>query len=179
MSKIFSKSNKKMIITIVASVLAAVTLVGVLGQTFGLFNKDLKDITLRDRNEDNVITLDNITLEEYDDGNGVKATVEKDGRVKLSGKSETSNDIKIEYAKLELAPGEYTLVGAPKGSNGSYHLVADYNGKEYISDFNNNKFTVTAKATVTISIVVKPDTLVYATLYPVLYTGADEVSFYA
>ena len=177
MSKI--RINKQMIITVIIAVFASVLVVALVGNAAGLFAKDIKDIELRPLNENNV--LSSVTYEEktFNDGNGVKAVINENGSVKLSGKNNSSSEIKIEYAKVSLAAGEYTLWGAPNGANATYHLVAEVNGQSYISDFNNNKIVLDANSDVTIYIVVKPDASVNTTLLPVLCKGTENVGFYA
>ena len=178
-------TNGKIIIAVVAAVLVCLLLVALLGNAFGLFTKDIGDISLRERNEKNLILSEDITLTKFNDGNGVNATAEEDGRVKLRGTNDTSGDIKIPYATVTIEKaGEYTLwdyskSDNPNGSNTTYHVVAEYNGTSYVANFSNNKITVSDNATVTLYIVVKPDASVNTTLYPVLCAGTERVDFYA
>ena len=173
-------TNGKIIIAVIAAVLASLFLVGALCNSFGLFAKDLGDVTLRQPNEKNLLSEVEVKFETYNTGDGLTMTVEDDGRVKVSGKNETSNDVKVLYATVILAKGEYTLWGADKGSNSTYHIVAECDGQSYVSNFSNNKIVVSGEtATVNVYIVVKPDTTVSTTLKPVLCAGTEEVSFYA
>lgn len=180
------KSNTKIVIAFVASVLVAVALVGVLGNSLGLFSKGLDEVTLRERNEKNLIQ--SWTETDYNNGDGVTAKFKDDGRVVLGGQNKTSNNIKIEYAKLNLVPGTYSLWGAENGGNSTYHIRAEWTDSEgaktAVSDFNNNTVKIVndgnTSVEVTLYIFVGVDAYVNnVTVKPVLCSGTEKVSFYA
>lgn len=175
------KTNTKIVIAAVAAVLVTVILVGALGQAFGLFTKDLKDVTLRERNEANLLTG---TFTDYNKGDGITATAKKDGSIVVKGENKSSGNITVEVEKVELKAGTYSLWGASKGSNVTYYMMATYvndlgSAATVVADFTGNSFTISVDQTVTVSIVICPDAEVNATIRPVLCAGVEEVDFYA
>ena len=74
MKKIKLKTNTKLILAVVAAVVVSTLLVALIGNAAGLFTKPLDEITLRDRNEENILKG---TFTDYNAGNGVQATMNK------------------------------------------------------------------------------------------------------
>ena len=177
MKKIKLKTNTKLILAVVAAVVVSTLLVALIGNAAGLFTKPLDEITLRDRNEENILKG---TFTDYNAGNGVQATMNKDTSIKLSGTNKSGEDIEILVEQLTLEAGTYSLWGAPNGGRQSYHILLRTNGgQEIVSDFDGNSFVIDSKQSVSVYIVVCDDVTVYTTVRPVLCKGAAEVDFYA
>lgn len=175
------KTNTKIIIASIAVLLVAVAACSFLGSISDGFT-NWEDATLVERNSANLLTG---KFTDFNDGNGVNATARKDGSIILSGKNLTDADLVIPVETLNLAAGTYTLSGAPKGSNLSYHIVAKYTDgsdavQTAISDFSNKTFTIVGQQNVEISIVVTAKTSVNNVLLrPVLVSGNEIGDFYA
>ena len=170
-------SNRKIIAAVVASVLLAVIMVGVLGNALDLFSKDFSDITLRERNAKNELKG---TFTDYNAGDGIKATRNNDGSIKLRGKNESGADIVIPLETVTLGAGTYSLWGASNGGKNSYYIKAvTVDNSVYISDFTGNSFTLASEQAVNLYIVICDETSVYTTLKPVLCKGTENVGFYA
>ncbi len=177
------KSKTKKWLGAIAIVLVSVTLCGVLGSAFGLFTKDLSEVTLREHNEANLLSYHE-RFEDYNEGDGITATLKKDGRISLKGENKLTGDIVIPLEDVTLSAGTYSIWGAPNGGNKSYHIAVTYTDADgatqtSISDFKNNTITLTSQQTVSVKLVVCPDTTVYATIAPVLCEGTENVGFFA
>lgn len=175
------KTNTKIIIASIAVVIVAITACAFLGSiSDGFTNWD--DATLFERNTANILSG---KFTDFNDGNGVKATARKDGSIILNGKNLTDNDIVIPVETVNLSAGTYTLSGASKGSNVTYHIVAKYvdgSGatQTAISNFSNKTFTIVNAQDVEISIVVTAKQSVNNVLLrPVLVAGNEIGEFYA
>lgn len=175
------KTNTKIVIMGVVVLLVAIAACSFLGSISDGFT-NWEDATLVERNSSNLLTG---KFTDFNDGNGVKATARKDGSIILDGKNLTENDLVIPVETVSLTAGTYTLSGAPKGSNVTYHMVAKYtdgNGavQTAISDFSNKTFTIVGQQNVEISIVVTAETSVNNVLLrPVLVSGSEIGDFYA
>ena len=177
----FLKRNKKSIIVIGVSVVLASLVCSFLGGISEGFT-NWEDATLRERNEANLLTGE---FADYNNGDGVTASSRTDGTIILGGKNGTDNVIEIPVESVTLAPGEYTISGAPDGGNSTYHIAVKYvdgDGatKTAISDFNAKTFTLTTNQTVELVIVIHPDVNVKGVgIKPVLVKGAEVGDFYA
>lgn len=177
MKKINLKTNTKLILAVVAAVVVSTLSVALIGNAAGLFTKPLDEITLRDRNEENIL-MGNFS--DYNAGNGVQATMNKDTSIKLSGTNKSGEDIEILVEQVTLEAGTYSLWGAPNGGRQTYHILLRTNdGQEIVSDFDGNSFVLESKQSVSVYIVVCDEVTVYTTVRPVLCKGAAEVDFYA
>ena len=182
MSKRKLNTNGKIIIACAITCLVALLGAAFLGNITDGFSKDISEITLRERNEDNLLSGKFV---DFDDGNGVTATGRNDGSIVLGGKNLSDSNIVIPVEKTTLTPGTYTLSGAKDGGNYTYNISVKYvdgNGtdKTAIGDFSGKTFTITSQQEVEISIVVCPDVNVKGVLIkPVLVSGAEVGDFYA
>ena len=170
------RTTKTMLLT-VCICLAVVALFGFLTKGFTSIN--IKENLERERNEANAIAKTDITLKDGKLSNGVTVKVNSDGSVTLNGKA--TADLTVKYAEISsLAAGTYTFTGAKNGSTGSYYLSATSGSTTIQSDFTgSNKLTLSSAAKTVINIEIKKDTTFFnVTLYPVLYIGDTEVSFY-
>ena len=177
----FIKRNKRSLIVIGVAVLLSAVVCSFLGGISDGFT-NWKDATIRDRNEDNLLTGE---FTDFNDGNGVSATGRADGSILLGGKNGTTSSITIPVEKVALVAGTYTVSGAEKVGNTTYHIAVKYTDGDgvtqtAISDFNTKTFTITSAQTVEVSIVVYPDVDVDGIcIKPVLVAGEDVGSFYA
>ena len=175
------RRNKKTILVIAVSVLLSALVCSFLGGISDGFT-NWEDASLRQRNEANILT-GNFT--DFNDGNGVSAKGRNDGSIILSGKNGSASNVVIPLESVNLVAGQYTISGAEKGGNATYHIAVKYvddSGvtQTAVSDFNTKTFTITSNQVVDISIVVCPDVIVSGVvLKPVLVSGAEAGSFYA
>lgn len=170
------RSTKNLVMT-VCICLAVVALFGFL--TKGFTSLNIKGNFEKERNEANAIAKTDITLKDGKLSNGVTVKVNSDGSVTLNGKA--TADATVKYAEISsLAAGTYTFTGAEGGTTGTYYMTATSGSTSIQSDFTGgNKLTLSSAAKTVVEIVIKKDaTFFNVTLYPVLYTGDTEVSFY-
>lgn len=143
----------------------------------GFQNKDVMTWLDKEVNEKNLIKAENYQIEdEQDDGKGIKARVNEDGVIKLSGKATSDNSFVV--CTVELAPGEYTISGVKSTDNyglqvtGADNLIAK-------AGTSSDTFTIETAQTVTVSIYVTEDTWLFnKKITPVLVSGADAGDFY-
>lgn len=182
MSKIKLNTNKKIIVAGVVFCLIAILGSAFLGNITDGFQKDLDDVSLRERNELNLLTG---AFTDFNDGNGVSATGRNDGSIVLGGENLSETDIVIPVEKVTLAAGTYTVSGAKNGGNTTYHIAVKYvdgsgSTQTAIGDFASKTFTITSQQEVEVTIVVKPDANVKGVLVkPVIVQGTEKGDFYA
>lgn len=144
-----------------------------------------------DRNPDNLLTVENYTVEKNKSGKmeastryGIDYKVKDDGRVVLTGTNknyEGSNGEKyqtVPLASVTLKAGEYTLSGYEKAGANTLGVYALVNGNEVRGDIAGT-FTLSQESTVVIGFYIYNDVRTFnTTLYPVLVAGATAGSFY-
>ena len=174
------KTNTKLIIVALAVILA----VSFLGRITDGFQIDLKDATLRDRNESNLLTgkygwKDDV----YNNGDGYKLTAAKDGTVTINGEyTGSASSAVIPLEKVTLSAGTYTISGAPNGGNQTYLIKVVYGESETVADFGSTggTFTLTSSEEVTIQLVLYGDfEFNNVKIRPVLVDGSEAGDFYA
>lgn len=145
-----------------------------------------------DRNPDNLLTVEDYTVEKNKDGKmngatgyGVEYTVKDDGRVSLSGTNKGFEEAgeKIQFiplANVTLKPGTYTLSGYEKAQIKTLGVYAKVNADIYRGDINGDgTFVVDQETTVVIGFYVANDVNTFGkVLYPVLVEGKAAGSFY-
>lgn len=142
------------------------------------------------RNPDNLLTLENYTVEKNKSGDmegstkyGVTYKVKDDGRIVLSGKNnynaETDVTVqKVPFASVTLKAGTYTISGYEKAQANTLGVYAMVGSSEY-SEAGQTTFTVTQETTVVIGFYVCNGVNTFGkTLYPVLVSGEKAGSFY-
>lgn len=148
--------------------------------TKGFTERDPSEWVALDRNELNL--FDNTREEEktIHDGDGIDITMKKDGSIFVSGKYTLEGEKVVELGIVTLDAGTYTFSsGYKKTSLGTMYLKMDFGGRTVTADFTgHNKITVDAETTATVSLVIKADQNIYATLYPMICEGTETVSFY-
>ena len=175
---------RKSTIKMIAIALVACAAFAFIGHITGGFQTPLKDATLMDRNEDNLLTgkygwKDDV----YNVGDGYKLTASNDGTVKINGKYTGANgSAVIDLEKLTLSAGTYTISGAPNGGNATYKLQVSYGSSTVTGDFGaeNGTFTLTTSTEVTVQLVIYDDfDFNNVSIRPVLVEGSEAGSFYA
>lgn len=175
-----------MLLTALCCVLVCTALLTVVGKwTGGSF--DVVEKIRGERNPDNLLTIENYTVEKNKDGKmvgatryGVSYTVKDDGRITLSG---TNNDYdgdvqKVAFANVTLKPGTYTISGYENAGAKTLGVYAKVGQDEYLGDIQGT-FTITQETTVVIGFYVYNKVNVSGkTLYPVLVSGEDAGEFY-
>ena len=178
------KTNTKIVIMGVVVLLVAIAACSFLGNISNGFT-NWEDATLRQRNEDNL--LSGKTFESYDNGDGITLEAKKDGTIVIDGTYlGKEENIVIPVETVNLGAGTYTLSGAAKGSNYTYYIRAEYkdaNGTSVyaVGDFANTAtFTLTSSQSVNISIVIFPEVeFNHVNVRPVLVVGNEAGDFYA
>lgn len=155
------KSTRNTLIIVAVSLLMIVTL-GALTQGFTNFKwESIKETAIekvvKERNPDNLI--ETVALETgKDPTSDVTFTVDKYGRVKLSGTA--SADSTVTYATVTLPAGTYYLTGDDEGSSAKTEFLAIYDGSNnLIKRADMGAFVVASEATYTIKIAVKEDAI--------------------
>ena len=169
-------------IAILMGVVAVLTFIG--GITDG-FTKEWEDVTLRERNDKNLLTGDyGWNDNTYNEGDGIVLSSKKDGSVIVKGEYKGSGEnVVITLESLNLSAGTYTLSGAPKGGSYTYHLrvVDESNNVLAVGDFGSTKgsFTLSAPGTVKLQLVCFSDNVFESIkLQPVLVEGTESGDFY-
>ena len=159
--------------------LAIVLLVSFIGSITGGWTKKWEDVTILQRNEDNLLSGD---FEDYNAGDGITVTARKDGTLYLNGEYKGSQQsITIPIEEVSLSAGTYTISGAPNGGNYTYHLKVTYDSTSVIADFGSSKgtFTLTKDTAVTVQLVVFGDCeFNNVKIQPVLVDGSEAGDFY-
>ncbi len=108
-----------------------------------------KDKLAKDRNEDNLITVDENYIKTHNTNRGVEVEVKEDGTIKLSG--EATSDYVVTVATVNLKAGTYTISGLENPDVNKFYLYAAYGtGGSAIAGTSNATFTLTTDQTVTI-----------------------------
>ena len=168
---------------LIAIMLCIVLAVSLLGKITGGFTKDWEDVTIMERNPDNLLSGKyGWTDDKYNSGDGITLNARKDGTVILNGEYKGSSEkVEITLEKRTLSAGTYTLSGAPYGGNYTYHLAVIYGSVTVIGDFGEAKgtFTLTESTEVTLKLVCFPDEKFSGvTIRPVLVEASEAGDFY-
>ena len=167
------KSTKKSI-ALVAIAVVICTCLGWL--TAGFQSFDIGSRFERERNPENLIDAENISLATARHESGIDITVDDNGVVTLNGESD--EDVTLTYAVVALEPGDYILTGAEDGSKSTYYLSVTVGSEVIKGDFN-GEFTVSTAGSYTIQIHIKGETaLKNVKLYPIVNEGSEAVNFY-
>lgn len=172
----------KKIITWVVTVVVIVGLVGMIGVWTNGFNRDKDTWSIRERNDKNLFDNADYTITDKNTGRGVYITVNKDGSLVIDGKLTGSDDYEIAVGTVSLKAGTYTFTSGYKAAGlTTAYLKLVTSGGEYSADFggDNGTFTIDADAEGTVYLVIAPDySFSNKTIYPVIASGNEEVSFY-
>ena len=143
-----------------------------------------------ERNADNLLTVENYTIEKNKNGDmegatkyGVTYKVKDDGRIALSGKNNynAEKDVEVQYvpfASVTLKAGTYTISGYEKAQANTLGIYAMVGSTEY-SEAGETTFTITQETTVTVGFYIYNGVSTYGkVLYPVLVSGSEAGEFY-
>ena len=132
-------------------------------------------------NEDNLLSLD---FETYK-GDDYKIIANDDGSLTFEGEYEDAIADTVEYEKLTLKPGEYTISTGTNGNPYTYCMTVNYKDASgnsaiaYSDSGNAATFTLATEQEVTVYILVNNGANIDGiTIYPVLCKGDEVISFY-
>ena len=164
--------------TLLVTVLIAVVCTSCLGWlTAGFQNFDVQQRFEKERNPENLIEIDSVSLKSGRHESGIDIDVDENGVVTLNGTT-GDEDVTLTYSNVALAAGDYILTGAENGSTGTYYLYVDVSNTITKGDFN-GQFTVGTAGTFNISIMIKAETqLRNVKLYPVVNEGTEAADFW-
>ena len=169
------RRKTKNALTMIVAVLALALLTGLVLNLYGAFDK-------KKVNPDNLINADVSgykTADTYNNGYGVKYTVEKDGTVKASGTA-TADDVFTVATGIKLTSGKTYTLSYGNNSVGyqSYGLrlhnmnASSGAANEYIfADLNGTFTAANSTDTYNVEVYVKKDVKIFATFRPVLVEG--------
>ena len=168
---------------VIAIVLVIVLAVSFIGKITGGFSKDWEDVTILDRNPDNLLSGEYGWKDDvYNVGDGYKLTAKNDGSIVITGEyTGTDGSASIVLEKVTLAAGTYTLSGAPNGGNATYLLKVTYGSNNVIGDFGaeGGTFTLSSSTEVTLQLVLYPEhEFLRTTVRPVIVEGSEAGDFY-
>ena len=178
-----TKSVRFTWIGVIALILVVVLAVSFIGKITGGFTKDLDDVTLRDRNPENLLSGDyGWTDNKRNMGDGIVLTSKKDGTIILDGEYKGSEQsVTIDLETVSLSAGTYTVSGAPKGGSYTYHLLISYSSGTCTADFGdaNGTFTLTSPESVELKLVCfAENSFDSIKIQPVLVEGSEAGDFY-
>ncbi len=170
---------------VLSGILAVGVIIGALAflgnVSHGFENLNPKDWEIQQVNEENLIKVENYTIEQgvYNPGTGISVDVKKDGTFIVDGEHGGSEDLNIEIGTVELKAGTYTFKSGYKGA-GVYKaylkLVTDDGYKK--ADFE-NPIEITADTTAKIVLVICPEAeLNNARFQPTLAEGTEAIDFF-
>ena len=176
------KRKTKNLIGWIAGGLALVVALSFVGNFSGGFqNLNPRDWEIQQVNEDNLIKVENYTIEqgEYKTGTGIIVDVKKDGTFILDGEHGGSEDLNIEIGTVELAAGTYTFESGYKKAglyNAYLQLVTD--SGVINADFD-NPVEIEAETTAKLVLVVCPEKeFNNARFAPTLALGDEAIDFF-
>ena len=172
-------TNKGLIIGLIIA-LAVVVAGGFITAGFTIFKPDeIRDYLAPEVNVDNFYTVEYLTKEDTNTGDGVKIDFQDNGSIKLSGKA--TSDITLDFATFSLNKGEYTFTAVENGTKATYYVSASVGGQPINADFTpTNTFTVNQDNTaVTLTLHSAKDTVVdNIVIYPVIVSGDEAGNFF-
>ena len=162
--------------------IVALVLVGAIlgGAVVSLTN--VADNFKQERNEKNLIIVDESYVEDGTSDNGVNWKVSEDGTIKLYGEAGKAETIKVQTVTLEA--GTYTYsVGQKNVNKSKFYSYVSANGEQYIAGTDSATFELTEAATVEIYICWYNDVdfgdVFGTTFRPILVAGENAGEFYS
>lgn len=175
------RKTKKLLsgILAVGVIISALAFIG--NVSHGFENLNPKDWEIQQVNEENLIKVENYTIEQglYNPGTGITVDVKKDGTFIVDGEHGGSEDLNVKIGTVELTAGTYTFESGYKHA-GVYKaylkLVTDSGVVK--ADFD-NPVEISANTTAEIVLVICPEAeLNNARFAPTLAEGNDAIDFY-
>ena len=168
---------------IIAIVLVAVLSLGAISFGTGLIKVDddkAYDQFGKKPNENNIYTVECMTLVDSNDGRGVTVDVdERTGAIKLNGKA--TEDIDHDVGAVDLKAGTYTFTAIDGAAKNSVYVTININGTEKEFDFTpGNTFEVNGDYTnCVITIYIKEGAELHnVSVLPVIVEGDEAQNFY-
>lgn len=143
---------------------------------------DVADNFKQERNEKNLIVVDETYVEDGTSDNGVNWKVSEDGTIKLYGEAGKAETIKVQTVSLDA--GTYTYsVGQDKVNKSKFYSYVSANGEQYIAGTDSATFELAEEANVEIYICWYDDVefgdVIGTTFRPVLVKGENAGEFYS
>ena len=143
---------------------------------------DLGEKMMPQRNEDNLIEVNDSYIQEGTNNKGVSWKVADDGTVKLYGTASEADSIVIQ--SLELPAGTYTYsVGNDDVNVNKYYSYVSVNGVEYIAGTSEDTFELVEDSTVQVVICWLEETsfgeVLGTTFRPMIVEGENAGEFFA
>ena len=163
------------ILACIALLAVLVALIGVATDGFTSF----KNVSIREPNPDNLISLENYTLVEIEDDKetGYTVAIDDDGVISINGENEAETAVKLAVQNVVLEAGkEYTLSSGAKTSNKTYFVTVENADGSVV--FEEETFEVETAGTYTVYITIEGETEIDDTFELVLVEGDKAVSFY-
>lgn len=168
---------KKKKMPVWAQVLVAILAIALLG---GVATVAFANGFLQERNEKNLLTVDDTYLKDTKLTNGIELDVTEDGAIHIKG--DPSDNASVIIQEVKLAAGTYTISGIEKLDTNKVMLCVSYgNGNIAIAGDTSATFTLDAEETVSVELrFVKDAEIHYAnrTIRPVLVEGDEPGDFY-
>ena len=140
-----AKRRLNSIVTFVCLVLVFALLGGIAVATFS---------SLRERNPDNLLTVDENYIRDKKTGYGLEVKVDDNGIIKLKGQSSRNEELIVQTVKL--AAGTYTISGIEKPELDKVVLQATWGtGNIAYAGLDSATFTLDAEYEVTVAIVIE------------------------
>lgn len=176
MKKNFKSKGKIKKILKIVGIVAVVALIG--GMALSLVNNS------RQRNDDNLIKVDDTYIQSQKTNYGLEVTVENDGTIKLKGNTSANEELPVQT--LTLPAGTYTISGINKVDLSKMTLCAKWGGNVAHAGTGSETFTLENETEVTISIIIEAaedgeSTIAFENriIRPVLVEGEEPGEFYA
>ena len=178
MAKFRKNSFGKTIALVIVTVLLSVAIISVIGYASnGKFNYGGDDWSLTQLNPDNYIKVDNYLIENETSEDGYSIEINNDGRIKVTGKNATSDNVSLDVTNVTLPAGTYTFIsGAPGVSTSSYFMSLFSSNGEHYADFG-GKIVLTEESTFTVKLVIMAGQECDATFSPVLVPDGCSTEF--
>ena len=136
---------------------------------------------LQERNENNLLKVDDTYIKSQSLINGIELDVMEDGAIHIHG--DPSNNATVIIQQVKLSAGTYTISGIEKLDTGKMMLCVVYgSGSSAIAGDSSATFTLTEEETVSVELhFVKDAEIHYANriIRPVLVEGDEVGEFYA
>lgn len=175
------RKTKKLLsgILAVGVIISALAFIG--NVSHGFENLNPKDWEIQQVNEENLIKVENYTIEQglYNPGTGISVDVKKDGTFIVDGEHGGSEDLNIEIGTVDLTAGTYTFKSGYKGAGlyKAYLKLVTADGYK-TADFG-QPVEIGTNTSAKLVLVICPEAeLNNAKFAPTLAEGNDAIDFY-
>ena len=175
------KSKLKTFFIILGSVLLSVFCVVLIGVASDGFDnwRNPQEWSLTEVNPNNIMGVANYTIESTEnDEADIKVTVTEDGEIKIIGKNEAEEVVKLAVQSVVLQADTYNLECHAETSNETYFVTIEAGEGEDAVVIEEGKFTVDVAGTYTVYITILPGVEIDETFSPVLVKGEKAQDFF-